>query len=79
MYKIQKKHLFIITISTFFLLSCKTQKTFSGTEQLDCPSNEPTILASEKKKSKWRLLLYKDGEKVWGKNKRGKSKLFKND
>jgi hypothetical protein len=79
MYKLNKKHLFIVIISALFLFSCKTQNTFSGTERLDCPSHEPTILASEKKKSKWRLILYKNGEKVWGKNKRGKSKLFKND
>ena len=79
MYKLYKKHLFVIIITALFFFSCKTQKTFSGTEQLECPNHEPTILASEKKKSKWRLILYKNGEKVWGKNKRGKSKLFKND
>ena len=38
--------------------------------------SEP-LEAKEKKKSKWRLVLYKDGKKVGGKSKKGKSRLFK--
>lgn len=77
MYKLNKKHLFIFIVCLQIFISCNTQKTFSGTEQLDCPSYEPSLKASEKKKSKWRLVLYKDGETVLGKKKRGKSRLFK--
>tara|TARA_B100001248_G_scaffold262276_2_gene257253 strand:+ start:2492 stop:2731 length:240 start_codon:yes stop_codon:yes gene_type:complete len=77
MYKLNKKHLFILIFCLQISISCNTQKTFSGTEQLDCPSYEPSIKASENKKSKWRLVLYKDGETVLGKKKRGKSRLFR--
>ena len=31
----------------------------------------------EKKKTKWNLVLYKDGDRVGGKTKKGKSRLFK--
>ena len=34
-------------------------------------------MRKDKKKSKWRLVLYKDGKKIGGKTKRGKSRLFK--
>ena len=75
MYKLNKKHLFILIVCIQICISCNTQKTFSGTEQLDCPSYESTIKNSQKKKSKWRLVLYKDGEKVGRKKKRGETGL----
>ena len=60
------------------------KKTFNGTAELPCAdyNNEVDDNKKEKKKSKWRLVLYKDGEKVIGdkkrsKTKRGKSRLFK--
>jgi hypothetical protein len=60
------------------------KKTFNGTAELPCAdyNNEVDHNKKEKKKSKWRLVLYKDGEKVIGdkkrsKTKRGKSRLFK--
>ena len=34
-------------------------------------------LSKEKKKTKWNLVLYKDGDRVGGKTKKGKSRLFK--
>lgn len=56
------------------------KKTFNGLSTLDCPDYEEPFEqnTNQKKKSKWRLVLYKDGEKVGGKKKRGKSRLFKN-
>ena len=52
-------------------------KTFNGLSKLDCPEHDNTPTQKEKRKSKWRLVLYKDGEKVVGKKKKGKSRLFK--
>ena len=78
---ISNKYIIITLLSIIVLSSCRTKKTFSGTENLDCPNYEETIEATEtkeKKKTKWRLVLYKDGQKVGGKSKRGKSRLFKN-
>ncbi len=54
------------------------KKVFNGVSTLDCPDyEEPLEDTKEKKKSKWRLVLYKDGKKVGGKSKKGKSRLFK--
>ena len=63
------------------LCSCRTKKTFNGTSQLDCPDLNGEKINQKKelkKKSKWRLVLYKDGENIAKSKKRGKSKLFKN-
>ena len=56
------------------------KKTFNGLSTLDCPDYDESTETKEKKISKWRLVLYKDGQKVGGrskKSKRGKSRLFK--
>ena len=55
----------------------KKRKVFNGTSKLECADHEEKINLDEKKKSKWRLVLYKDGKKVGGKSKKGKSRLFK--
>jgi hypothetical protein len=66
-------------LSVLVLSSCRAKKTFNGTETLKCADyNESSPTKKEKKKSKWRLVLYKDGDRVLGKPKRGKSRLFKN-
>jgi len=41
------------------------KKTFNGAGVLNCTDHE-----KEKKKSKWRLVLYKDGKKIGGKSKK---------
>jgi hypothetical protein len=65
-------------LSILILSSCRTKKTFNGTSTLKCAEyNESSAELKEKKKSKWRLVLYKDGNKVGGKSKKGKSRLFK--
>lgn len=70
------KYFFTLTIC-LCLFSCSTkQKTFNGTETLNCPSYENKE-DKNKKKSKWRLVLYKDNKEVGLKTKRGKSRLFK--
>ena len=53
------------------------KKTFNGTSTLDCADYDESSVLKQKRKSKWRLVLYKDGEKVGRKPKKGKSRLFK--
>jgi len=62
-------------LSFVLLSSCRTKKTFNGTTTLPCSDYENS--SKTKKKSKWRLVLYKDGEKLGKKSKKGRSRLFK--
>ena len=57
--------------------SLSRKKTFNGTDTLNCANHEEQQAIKQKKKTKWRLVLYKDGEKVGKKSKKGKSRLFK--
>ena len=76
----KKKHIIIILLSVFIFSSCRTKKTFNGTSTLPCADYDVNVGDNNsEKKTKWRLVLYKDGTKVGGKSKRGKSKLFKNN
>ena len=58
--------------------SCKSKKVFNGTSSLDCTTFESEVAQKEQKnQSKYKLLLLKDGQRVFRKkNKRGKSSLF---
>ena len=60
------------------LSSCKSKKVFNGTSSLDCTTFESEVAQKEQKKqSKYKLLLLKDGQRVFGKKtKSGKSSLF---
>ena len=49
----------------------QNKKTFNGTATLPCSDYE------ESSKTKKKLVLYKDGEKLGNKSKKGKSRLFK--
>tara|TARA_B110000003_G_C16584568_1_gene509378 strand:- start:979 stop:1188 length:210 start_codon:yes stop_codon:yes gene_type:complete len=61
------------------LTACRSKKTFNGRSSLECADyNGSNAEIKDKKKSKWRLVLYKDGNRVVGKSKKGKSRLFKN-
>ena len=76
---IKSKHIIILLLSVLILSSCRTKKkTFNGTSTLKCADYDrsPTK-TKQKKKTKWSLVLYKDGDKVGGKTKKGKSRLFK--
>ena len=74
----KNKHIIILLLSVLILFSCRSRKkTFNGTDTLNCANHEERQAIKQKKKSKWRLVLYKDGEKVAGKSKKGKSRLFK--
>jgi hypothetical protein len=76
----KKKHIIIILLSVFIFSSCRTKKTFNGTSTLPCADYDVNVSDNNSdKKTKWRLVLYKDGKKVGGKSKRGKSRLFKNN
>ena len=71
-----KTKYFILIFFVIALSSCRSKKTFNGTAELPCPDHDG-VKIEEEKKSKWRLVLYKDGRSVFGKKKRGKTKLFK--
>ena len=71
----KSKYIIILLLSVVVLGSCRTKKTFNGTATLPCSDYEES--SKTKKKSKWKLVLYKDGEKLGNKSKKGKSRLFK--
>lgn len=82
---LHSKHIIILLLSVFIFSSCRAKKkTFNGTSTLECADYDESLEGKEikqKKKTKWRLVLYKDGTKVGGKSKKGKkgkSRLFKN-
>ena len=72
---LKSKHIIILLLSVVLFSSCRTKKTFNGTTTLPCSDHENS--SKTKKKSKWRLVLYKDGERVGEKSKRGRSRLFR--
>ena len=76
---IKKQKLTLLMLSVVVVLgSCKSKKVFNGTSSLDCTTFESEVAQKEQKnQSKYKLLLLKDGQRVFGnKNKRGKSSLF---
>ena len=76
---IKKIKLTLLMLSIVTALgSCKSKKVFNGTSSLDFTTFESEVAQKEhKKQSKYKLLLLKDGQRVFGKkNKRGKSSLF---
>ena len=75
----QSKHIIILLLSVFIFSSCRSKKkVFNGVSKLECAEYDESPKLKKKKKSKWKLVLYKDGSKVGGKSKKGKSRLFKN-
>ena len=72
---LKSKYIIILLLSVIIFSSCRTKKTFNGTATLPCSDYEEST--KTKKKSKWKLVLYKDGEKLGNKSKKGKSRLFK--
>ena len=72
---LKTKHIIILLLSVVVFSSCRTKKTFNGTATLPCTDFENS--STEKKKSKWRLVLYRDGVKLGKKSKKGKNRLFK--
>jgi hypothetical protein len=72
---LKSKHIIILLLSVIIFSSCRTKKIFNGTATLPCSDYEES--SKTKKKSKWKLVLYKDGEKLGNKSKKGKSRLFK--
>tara|TARA_Y100000746_G_C15387873_1_gene400945 strand:- start:203 stop:448 length:246 start_codon:yes stop_codon:yes gene_type:complete len=72
------KHIITLLLSVLLLSSCRAKKqTFNGASTLECADHEGRSTINKKKTSKWRLVLYKDGNKVLGRSKKGKSRLFK--
>ena len=70
-----KKPIFILLLFTILITSCRSKKEAS------CPSFdiETAEDKKEKKKSKYRIIILKDGKKINGKKRSRKSKnrLFK--
>ena len=78
MQRLKTKHIIILLLSVLISSSCGAKKkTFNGVSTLDCADHDEAPGVKQKKKTKWRLVLYKDGERVGGKHKKGKSRLFK--
>jgi hypothetical protein len=76
---LKNKHIIILLLSFLVFSSCRAKKkTFNGSSTLKCAEYEEASGLKKIKKTKWRLVLYKDGNKVGGKSKKGKSRLFKN-
>ena len=72
------KHITILLLSVLIFNSCSLKKqTFNGYSTLDCADYDESTGLKKKKKTKWKLVLYKDGNKVGGKSKKGSSRLFK--
>ena len=67
----QKKIIILIIFGGLFFSSCRAKKkTFNGTTTLDCADYDGLNKQEKDKKTKWRLVLYKDGDRVLGKSKR---------
>jgi hypothetical protein len=75
------KHLLILLLICFFISSCRSKKTFNGTEALKCNTFEDSKKTTKNQKSsKYEIVVLKDGQRISGKKKRGKrgkSRLFK--
>ena len=76
---IKSKHIIILLLSVLILSSCRTKKkAFNGTSALKCADYDgSSTKTKEMKKTKWSLVLYKDGDRFGGKTTKGKSRLFK--
>ena len=70
-----KKIIFILLLSTISITSCRSKKEAS------CPSFDIETIEDkkEKKKSKYKIVILKDGKRINGKKRKRKSKnrLFK--
>ena len=70
-----KKTIFILLLFTILITSCR------GKKEVSCPSFDPVVKENKKDKkgSKYKVVILKDGEKITGKKRRRKSKnrLFK--
>ena len=73
---LKKKYILFLLLIAYFTTSCVSKKTFNGTSTLKCTDyNEPP--KKKKIKTKWRLVLYKDGKKIGKSRNKGRSRLFK--
>ena len=70
-----KKTIFILLLFTILITSCR------GKKEASCPSFDPVVKENKKDKkgSKYKVVILKDGKKITGKKRRRKSKnrLFK--
>jgi len=68
-----KKTIFILLLFTTIITSCRSKK------QVTCPSfeTEETENKKAKKKSKYKVVILKDGKRLRKKRKKSKNRLFK--
>ena len=79
--QISIKHIVFYFFIFLVLFSCRSKKTFNGSETLKCTTfKEPKNKSKDKKNSKYEIIVLKDGKRVGNKPRKkrsGKSKLFK--
>tara|TARA_B110000014_G_C19994750_1_gene515310 strand:- start:597 stop:845 length:249 start_codon:yes stop_codon:yes gene_type:complete len=78
---ISLKHIVFFIFIFLTITSCRSKKTFKGTETLKCTTfKDSKKEAKNKKNSKYEIVVLKDGKRIGGKKKKrrkGKSRLFK--
>jgi|TARA_B110000858_G_scaffold96556_1_gene111207 hypothetical protein len=81
---ISLKHLVFCFFIFSVLCSCRSKKTFNGSETLKCTTfKEPKKKSKDKKNSTYEIVVLKDGKRIGNKSKKkskkrkGKTRLFK--
>ena len=81
---ISLKHLVFYFFIFSVLCSCRSKKTFNGSETLKCTTfKEPKKKSKDKKNSTYEIVVLKDGKRIGNKSKnkskkrKGKTRLFK--
>jgi len=79
--RISLKYIVFFVFVFFTITSCRSKKTFKGTETLKCTTfKESKKEGKNKKNSKYEIVVLKDGKRVGNKSKKrrkGRSRLFK--
>lgn len=81
---ISLKHLVFYFFIFSVLCSCRSKKTFNGSETLKCTTfKEPKKKSKDKKNTTYEIVVLKDGKRIGKKSKKkskkrkGKTRLFK--
>ena len=83
--QISIKHIVFYFFIFLVLSSCRSKKTFNGSETLKCTTfKDPKKGSKDKKNSKYEIVVLKDGKRIGNKSKKksrkkrkGKTRLFK--
>ena len=78
---ISLKHIVFFVFVFFTITSCRSKKTFNGSENLKCTTFKDSKKETKNKKnSKYEIIVLKDGKRIGNKNRKrrkGRSRLFK--